>query len=96
MDSAKGIDSGFLLAVVERWRGATMGSQTRARPGGDAEFDELDVLAGSEFSRVRQDSPALAPAPSPTAAAPPLVRKGATTPESFFFPVEDTKPRLRR
>jgi hypothetical protein len=95
MDSAKGIDSGFLLAVVERWRGATMGSQTRARPGVDAEFEEIDALAGSEFSRVRPDSPALAPAPAPAAAAP-LLRKGATTPESFFFPVEDAKPRLRR
>ena len=72
-----------------------MGSQTRARPGVDAEFEELDVLAGSEFSRVRPDSPALAPAPSPVAAAP-LLRKGPTTPESFFFPVEDAKPRLRR
>src|SRR5437764_5080829 len=30
MDSAKAVDVGFLLSVIERWRGATMGSQTRA------------------------------------------------------------------
>ena len=57
MDSAKGVDVGFLVSVVERWRGATMGSQTRARPalgGGGGRgrcFGDLDSLAGSEFSR---------------------------------------------
>src|SRR5258708_33957078 len=41
MDSAKGVDAGFLLSVVERWRGATMGNQLRARPGGATSEDEL-------------------------------------------------------
>ncbi|MEA2877371.1 MAG: hypothetical protein QOF14_2567 [Hyphomicrobiales bacterium] len=94
MDSAKGVDVGFLVSVVERWRGATMSGQTRSRPSGDDEFGDLDTLAGSEFSKIASAAPALAPAaPSPVAAS---IRKSATTPESFFFPVEDGKPRLRR
>jgi hypothetical protein len=97
MDSAKGVDVGFLVSVVERWRGATMSGQTRSRPpgrGSDDEFGDLDMIAGSEFSKVAGAAPALAPAaPSPVAAS---IRKSATNPESFFFPVEDGKPRLRR
>ncbi len=101
MDSAKGVDVGFLVSVVERWRGATMSNQTRARPGlngGPDDFSDLDVIAGSEFSKVQHAAaPALAPAASaatsPVAAA---IRKSATNPESFFFPVDDGKPRLRR
>jgi len=94
MDSARGVDVGFLISVVERWRGATMSNQTRARPGlgGDDDFGDLDTIAGSEFSKVAGAAPALAPTPSPAAS----IRKSATTPESFFFPVEDGKPRLRR
>jgi DNA helicase HerA-like ATPase len=103
MDSARGVDAGFLLSVVERWRGATMGSQTRARPAGGAagaaenELDDIETLATQEFGRVRQDAPALAPAQAPAAAS---IRKSATNPESFFFPVEEPKPspfsRLRK
>ena len=91
MDSAKGVDVGFLVSVIERWRGATMGGQTRARPGGagEAEFDDIEALASSEFSRVRQEAPGIAPA-APTVA--PAIRKSATTPESFYFPVEEPKP----
>jgi DNA helicase HerA-like ATPase len=90
MDSARGVDIGFLLSVVERWRGATMGSQTRARPAiGAGEADalgDIDSLAGSEFSRLKADSPALAP----TGAAPqPASRTAATAPEAFFFPVNE-------
>jgi len=90
MDSAKGVDVGFLVSVVERWRGATMSNQTRARPGSsEDEFADLDAVAGSEFSRVRADATAPAPTASPAAAA---IRKSATNPESFFFPVDETKP----
>jgi hypothetical protein len=104
MDAARGVDTAFLASVVERWRGATMGNQMRARPGtGDErEFEDLEAVASQEFSRVRQESPALAPAaaaPQPAAPAP-SIRKGATAPESFFFPVDDPKPspfsRLRK
>jgi hypothetical protein len=96
MDSAKGVDVGFLVSVVERWRGATMSNQARSRPlaGGEDDFGDLDMIAGSEFSKVAGAAPALAPAaPSPVAAS---LRKSATNPESFFFPVDDGKPRLRR
>ncbi len=97
MDSARGVDVGFLVSVVERWRGATMGSQTRARPalggsggpGDPDDFGDLDSVAGSEFSRVRQAAgtePTLAPAPAPAAPAP---RPTSTSPDSFFFPVSD-------
>jgi DNA helicase HerA-like ATPase len=96
MDSARNVDVGFLLAVVERWRGATMSNQARTRPmnGGDTDdLAELDMMAGSEFSRLRPDAPLRAPvAPGPA----PAIRKSATNPETFFFPVDDGKPRLRR
>ena len=96
MDSARNVDAGFLLAVVERWRGATMSNQARTRPSGIGDTDdlaELDIMAGAEFSRLRPDAPLLAPvAPG----APPSIRKSATNPETFFFPVDDGKPRLRR
>jgi DNA helicase HerA-like ATPase len=102
MDSAKGVDVGFLVSVVERWRGATMGSQTRLRPqpaGAESEFEDIDMLAGQEFGRVKSDAPALAPAAGATAPAP-SIRRSATTPESFFYPVEEPKPapfsRLRK
>src|SRR5437762_13755147 len=80
MDSARGVDVGFLVSVVERWRGATMSNQTRARPsfagaGGPDDFSDLDAIAGSEFSRVKADAPALAASASPAAAA---IRKSAT------------------
>ena len=82
---------GFLVSVIERWRGATMGGQTRARSGGGAvegELEDIEALASSEFSRVRQEAPGLAPAPAAAAS----IRKGATNPESYFFPVEEPKP----
>jgi len=100
MDSARGVDIGFLVSVVERWRGATMGGQTRARPplGGEDEVGDIEALATSEFSRLRQAAggePPLAPAP-----AQPAPRTGSTSPESFFFPVNDLPrqpfPRLRK
>jgi uncharacterized protein len=99
MDTARGVDAGYLLSVIERWRGATMGNQTRARPGiasSETEIDDIGAMASQEFSRVRQDSPALAPA----APAPSIRKSGGTAPESFFFPVDEPKPspfsRLRK
>src|SRR3954464_5926557 len=96
MDSARNADVGFLLAVVERWRGATMSNQARTRPVNSGDTDdlaELDMMAGSEFSRLRPDAPLLAPAaPGPA----PSIRKSATNPETFFYPVDDPKSRLRR
>jgi DNA helicase HerA-like ATPase len=96
MDSAKGVDVGFLISVIERWRGATMGGQTRARSGGGAvegELEDIEALASSEFSRVRQEAPGLAPAaPAPAPAVAASIRKSGTNPESYFFPVEEPKP----
>jgi hypothetical protein len=78
-----------------------MGSQTRARPsladgsadssssGGPDDFSDLDSLAGNEFSRLRQvggNEPSLAPAPAPAA---PVQRPTSTSPDSFFFPVNE-------
>ena len=91
MDSARGVDVGFLLSVVERWRGATMSA--RARPD---DLGDLDAIAGQEFSQVR--APA---AVNQGPAAPPLVPKpAATTPDAFFFPVDEAPrqplPRVRK
>ncbi len=87
-DSARGVDVGFLVSVVERWRGATMSGRTKSSGGEAGEFDDIEALAGNEFSRVRQAAgaePGYAP-----------LKPAATTPEAFFFPVDDPKPRLRR
>ena len=96
MDSAKGVDVGFLLSVIERWRGATMGGQTRARPGGsggmEGEFDDIEALASNEFTRVRPEAPAAAPGQASAPAAAASIRKSATNPETYFFPVDDPKP----
>jgi hypothetical protein len=89
MDSMRGVDVGFLVSVVERWRGATMSGRTKS--GGEAsEVDDIEALAGNEFSRLRQ----AATGAEPGYAAP--LKPASTTPEAFFFPVEDPKPRLRR
>jgi DNA helicase HerA-like ATPase len=89
MDSTRGVDIGFLVSVVERWRGATMSGRTKS--GGEAgEPDDIEALAGNEFSRLRQ----AAAGAEPGYAAP--LKPSATTPEAFFFPVDDPKPRLRR
>jgi len=86
MDSARSVDTDFLASVVERWRGATMSGRASSRLD---DSGDIDALAGQEFSRVR---PVVAD-PVPVAPAAPL---RTVSPEAFFFPVEDTKPRLRR
>jgi DNA helicase HerA-like ATPase len=88
MDSARGVDVGFLVSVVERWRGATMSGRTKSSGGEASELDDIEALAGNEFSRIRQAAgaePGYAP-----------LKPATTTPEAFFFPVDDPKPRLRR
>jgi DNA helicase HerA-like ATPase len=91
MDSARGVDVGFLLSVIERWRGATMSARSRHE-----EIADLDAIAGQEFSQVR--APA---AVNQGPVAPPLVPKpAATTPDAFFFPVDEAPrqpfPRVRK
>jgi hypothetical protein len=92
MDNAKGVDVGFLVSVVERWRGATLSNQTRTRPtgavhGGPDDFSDLDMLAGSEFSRLKTDSvPAVPITPPAQPVAGP--RPTTMTPDAFYFPVE--------
>jgi DNA helicase HerA-like ATPase len=91
MDSARGVDVGFLLSVIERWRGATMSARSRHE-----EIADLDAIAGQEFSQVR--APAAA---NQGLTAPPLVPKpAATTADAFFFPVEGAPrpplPRVRK
>jgi DNA helicase HerA-like ATPase len=79
MDSARGVDVGFLLSVVERWRGATMAARGRH----ETDMADLDVLAGQEFSPVRQTA-------ASQHGTPPLAPKpGAMTPDAFFFPVDE-------
>ena len=89
MDSARGVDVGFLLSVVERWRGATMSARSRPE-----DLADIDALADQEFSQVRQPAVVNQDRPAPSLA--PVAKPAVTTPEAFFFPVEDPKPRLRR
>jgi DNA helicase HerA-like ATPase len=91
MDTARGVDVGFLVSVVERWRGATMSGRTKSSGGEGGEFDDLEALAGQEFGRVRPLSetsatpaPPLAPPAQPVAGP----RPNTMTPDSFYFPVE--------
>jgi hypothetical protein len=95
MDSAKGVDIGFLVSVVDRWRGATMSNQTRARVGGE-DFADLDAVAGSEFSRVRSDELPPAPPAPPPAQPQAGPRPSTMTPDAFFFPTKEAKPFARR
>jgi hypothetical protein len=71
-----------------------MSNQMRARPGAESELDDIEQLATQEFGRLKggQESPTLAPA-TPAAQS---IRKSATNPESFFFPVGDQTSRLRK
>ena len=57
MDSAKGVDVGFLVSVIERWRGATMGGQTRARPGGGRRTARVRRYRGAREQRVLARAP---------------------------------------
>src|SRR2546421_12735670 len=83
MDSARTVDAGFLLAVVERWRGATMSNQARTRPLADPDdLAQLDVMAGREFSRLRPGAPLLAPV-APAGA--PALPQSATHPATVFL-----------
>src|SRR5947209_17721295 len=54
MDSIRGVDIGFLVSVVERWRGATMSGRTKPQLGEAGEFDDIEALAGREYSPVRE------------------------------------------
>jgi DNA helicase HerA-like ATPase len=93
MDSARGVDVGFLLSVVERWRGATMAARSRQ----EDDMADIDALAGQEFSQVRQP----AAVPQGTASPPLAPKPAAMTPDQFFFPVDEGPkpqpfPRLRK
>ena len=90
MDSARNVDTDFLESVVERWRGATMSGRTSSPRLDDGA--DIDALAGSEFSRVRQ----VVGEPAPVAPLAPAAPLRTVSPEAFFFPVEAPKPRLRR
>jgi DNA helicase HerA-like ATPase len=90
-DAAKGVDIGFLVSVVERWRGATMSGRAKSAGIDTSEFEDLETLAGQEFGRVRPVSetsaapaPPLAPPPQPVAGP----RPSTMTPDSYYFPVE--------
>jgi hypothetical protein len=86
LKSVQTADSEFIAAVVERWRGATSSSDK-------GEFDDappFDGLVADEFSPLQQ---ALARNPERIAiggGAPPMAR-----PDSFFFPVDNTRPGSR-
>jgi DNA helicase HerA-like ATPase len=91
MDSARGVDVGFLVSVVERWRGATMSGRTKSAGLDSSEFDDIEALAGQEFGRVRPLSEtSAAPAPPLAPPAQPVAgpRPNTMTPDSFYFPVE--------
>jgi hypothetical protein len=91
MDSTRGVDIGFLVSVVERWRGATMSGRTKSLGGEGSEFDDLEALAGQEFGRVRPLSEtSVAPAAPLAPPAQPVAgpRPNTMTPDSFYFPVE--------
>jgi hypothetical protein len=83
MDGEGSVDTEFIAAVVQRWRGAMM-SQKLA-----PEEDGLDSLAADEFARLPQ-SPLLAPE-QPSAWS----NKNAFSPEAYAFPAQPAGQPLR-
>jgi DNA helicase HerA-like ATPase len=88
MESGLAVDTDFLAAVVERWRGA----MTNSRGKSEDSSLEFDSLASEEFSPLRQ-----AGLRNPERPVPPP-NGTAARPDSYFFPVEGapTGPRLRK
>jgi hypothetical protein len=76
MDGVESVDTDFITAVVQRWRGAMMSQKLTP----DAE--QLDSIAAEEFARVHE-SLFLNPGQHQSAVA-----KSALTPENYAFPVE--------
>jgi hypothetical protein len=84
MDGAKAVDTDFIAAVVQRWRGAMMSHKLTPEP------EELDALAADEFARV-QPIDLAQPAPPHqfgNGNGNGSVRKVAVNPESFAFPTQ--------
>jgi DNA helicase HerA-like ATPase len=79
MDGAGAIDTDFIAAVVQRWRGAMMSHKLTP----DATGDELDTVAADEFTRIQPNE---APPASPLANG--SIRRVALNPESFAFPTQ--------
>jgi DNA helicase HerA-like ATPase len=88
MESDLAMDTDFLAAVVERWRGA----MTNSRGKSEDSSLEFDTLASEEFSPLRQ-----AGLRNPDRPVPPPGGVAAR-PDSYFFPVEGgpAGPRLRK
>jgi DNA helicase HerA-like ATPase len=88
MESDRSMDTDFLAAVVERWRGA----MTNSRGKSEDSSLEFDTLASEEFSPLRQ-----AGLRNPDRPVPPPGGVAAR-PDSYFFPVEGGPPgpRLRK
>jgi hypothetical protein len=88
MESDLAMDTDFLAAVVERWRGA----MTNSRGKSEDSSLEFDTLASEEFSPLRQ-----AGLRNPDRPVPPPGGVAAR-PDSYFFPVEGGPPgsRLRK
>jgi uncharacterized protein len=82
MESDRGMDTDFLAAVVERWRGA----MTNSRGKSEDSSLEFDTLASEEFSPLRQ-----AGLRNPDRPVPPPGGVAAR-PDSYFFPVEGGPP----
>jgi hypothetical protein len=83
LDDERSIDTDFIAAVVQRWRGAMM-SQKLA-----PEEDTLDSLAAEEFARLPQ-SPLLAPE-QPSV----WTNKNALSPDTYAFPTQPAGQPLR-
>jgi DNA helicase HerA-like ATPase len=82
MESDLAMDTDFLAAVVERWRGA----MTNSRGKSEDSSLEFDTLASEEFSPLRQ-----AGLRNPDRPVPPPGGVAAR-PDSYFFPVEGGPP----
>jgi hypothetical protein len=78
-----GIDAAFIERVVERWRGATMGSKRKVAESLIGDVDKLNVSPlESDRAALREAALALrrehadAPQKGPAATSPPLRRQG--------------------
>jgi DNA helicase HerA-like ATPase len=85
MDTDSALDSEFIAAVVQRWRGAMMSQKLVP----DKDVSDLDAVATEEFTRVQQS---LFVNPEQVEAT---LKKSPLSPDAYAFPTQPSGQSLR-
>ena len=93
MKTAPAADPDYIASIVERWRGAMVSSKQQTDDLGS----DFDDFATEEFSALQQ-SPARSgePAPDRNAEVPVGPNGSLMRPDSFFFPINNGRPKLNK